>query len=261
MLAPLMPRRGYFPDFLTPAAAAGGLEEGVDAVLRTPRRQLKTEVGLLADANPLPSWVRSVGDGETGALRHLGAALRQYHASVLTPRWPDIAARVERDRLHRTRTQCRVDTEAMLSTFAPMLHWRSPVLCADYPVDRDVHLQGRGLLLVPSYFCRRMPVALLNENLMPVLVYPARAVRETAPTAPGGRLAPLLGHTRAAVLQTLLEPRTTSELAQYAGVSLSSASEHAAVLRRAGLVISTRDRHRVRHTLTPLGVDLLAGHA
>ncbi|WP_246235178.1 ArsR/SmtB family transcription factor [Streptomyces boluensis] len=254
-----MPGRGYFPDFLTPAAAAGGLDEGIEAVLRTPRRRLHTEMGLLAEGNSLPTWARSLGDGDTGALRHLGTALKQYHASVLTPRWPDIAARVDRDRMTRTRTQCQVGTEAMLHTFAPMLHWRSPVLCADYPVDRDVYLQGRGLLLVPSYFCRRTPVALLNETLHPVLVYPARVVRRTVPVAPCGRLAPLLGHTRAAVLQTLLEPRTTSELAEFAGVSLSSASEHAAVLRRAGLVNSTRDRHRVRHTLTPLGIDLLDG--
>ncbi|MFM9370701.1 ArsR/SmtB family transcription factor [Streptomyces sp. Da 82-17] len=259
VLAPLMPRRGYFPDFLTPAAAAGGLEEGIDAVLSTPRRRLRTEVGLLAEDNSLPSWASSLAEGDPGTLRRFGAALRQYHASVLGPAWPDIAARVRRDRMHRTGTQVRSTTDAMLRTFAPLLHWQPPVLCAAYPVDRDVHLQGRGLLLVPSYFCRRTPVALLNDELLPVLVYPARAplVPEQPPPAP--RLAPLLGHTRAAVLQTLQEPRTTSELAQYAGVSLSSASEHAAVLRRAGLIISTRERHRVRHTLTPLGRDLLTG--
>ncbi|MDQ8702924.1 winged helix-turn-helix domain-containing protein [Streptomyces sp. LHD-70] len=261
ILAPLMPKRGYFPDFLTPAAAAGGLEEGIDAVLSTPRRQLRAEVGMLADANALPSWARSLADGETGTLRRFGGALRQYHASVLGPAWPDIAARVERDRLHRSGTHSRGDTHAMLRTFAPMLSWQPPVLCADYPVDRDVHLEGRGLLLVPSYFCRRTPVALLNETLLPVLVYPARAPRQQQQLTPCRRLAPLLGHTRAAVLQTLQEPCTTSELAQFAGVSLSSASEHAAVLRHAGLISSTRERHRVRHTLTPLGMDLLAGRA
>ncbi|MDI3404992.1 winged helix-turn-helix domain-containing protein [Streptomyces cavernicola] len=259
ILAPLMPKRGYFPDFLTPAAAAGGLEEGIDAVLSTPRRQLRGEVGMLADANSLPSWARSLADGDTDTLQRLGTALRQYHASVLGPAWPDIAARVARDRLHRTGTQVRGDTDAMLRTFAPMLSWQPPVLCADYPVDRDMYLEGRGLLLVPSYFCRRTPVALLNETLLPVLVYPARAPRPEQQLSPCGRLAPLLGHTRAAVLQTLQEPCTTSELAQYAGVSLSSASEHAAVLRGAGLIVSTRERHRVRHTLTPLGMDLLTG--
>ncbi|WP_245238468.1 winged helix-turn-helix domain-containing protein [Streptomyces sp. MZ04] len=144
----------------------------------------------------------------------------------------------------------------MLHTFAPMLRWEPSVLSAHYPVDREVHLGGRGLLLVPSYFCRRTPVALLDDRLLPVLVYPAHPTLPHAAPA-DSRLAPLLGHTRAAVLQTLQEPHTTTELAEHAGVSLSSASEHAAVLRRAGLVASVRERQQVRHILTQLGAELL----
>ncbi|WP_306319095.1 MULTISPECIES: helix-turn-helix domain-containing protein [unclassified Streptomyces] len=258
MLSPLMPARGYFPDFLTPAAGLGGLDCGIDAVLSTPRRQLRAEMTLLAGRNALPDWTRQLAVGELGAVHLLGRALRAYHASVLAPAWPEIAARVEGDRRHRTGTQCRLGTEEMLRTFAPILRWQSPVLVADYPVERDIHLEGRGLLLVPSYFCRRTPVALLDEALWPVLVYPARQlIPEVA--GPGSRLAPLLGHTRAAVLEALQEPCTTTELARLAGVSLSSASEHAAVLRRAGLIASTRERHRMHHSLTQLGSHLLSG--
>lgn len=259
MLSPLMPPRGYFPDFLTPAEGSGGLECGIDAVLATPRRQLRTELGLLSARNPLPQWARQLADGEASALHRLGRALREYHASVLEPGWRDIASHIEGDRQHRTETQCRLGTEEMLRTFAPVLRWQPPVLFADYPVERDIHLEGRGLLLVPSYFCRHTPVALLDEALWPVLVYPARPPCPEPPAAPGTRLAPLLGHTRAAVLQALQEPRTTSELARCAGVSLSSASEHASVLRRAGLVTSTRERHHMHHTLTRLGSHLLTG--
>ncbi len=259
MLSPLMPPRGYFPDFLTPAEASGGLECGIDAVLATPRRQLRTELGLLSARNPLPHWARQLADGEADTLHRLGRALREYHASVLEPAWRDIASRIEGDRRHRTKTQCHLGTEEMLRTFAPVLRWQPPVLSADYPVERDVHLQGRGLLLVPSYFCRHTPVALLDEALWPVLVYPARPPRPEALAAPSARLAPLLGHTRAAVLQALQESCTTSELARCAGVSLSSASEHASVLRRAGLITSTRERHHMHHTLTQLGSHLLTG--
>ncbi|MEU7576266.1 helix-turn-helix domain-containing protein [Streptomyces sp. NPDC041068] len=260
-LAPLMPSRGYFPDFLTPAAASGGLDGGIDAVLSTPRRRLRSELSLLARDNALPSWTRSLADGDTGTLRSLGRALHRYHECVLGPVWQDVAARVEADRRHRTGVQCRAGTEAMLHTFRPMLRWRPSVLCAEYPVDRDVHLGGRGLLLVPSYFCRRTPVALLDEELPPVLVYPAHPPVQDPTTTPDCRLAPLLGHTRAAVLQTLQVPCTTTELAERAGVSLSSASEHAAVLRRAGLIASVRERQWVRHIVTKLGADLLTGGA
>ncbi|MEV5981368.1 helix-turn-helix domain-containing protein [Streptomyces sp. NPDC052114] len=261
VLAPLMPSRGYFPDFLTPAAASGGLHSGIDAVLSTPRHRLRDELTLLARDNALPSWARSLADGEADTLHGLGRALYRYHERVLGPVWPDVTARVEADRRHRTGVQCRAGTEAMLHTLRPVVRWEPSVLCADYPVDRDVRLGGRGLLLVPSYFCRRTPVALVDDRLLPVLVYPARAPVPERTTAPDSRLAPLLGQTRAAVLQTLKDPCTTTELARLAGVSLSSASEHAAVLRRAGLVASVRERQRVRHILTQLGADLLSGGA
>ncbi|MFD0554624.1 helix-turn-helix domain-containing protein [Streptomyces rectiviolaceus] len=259
ILSPLMPPRGYFPDFLTPAEGSGGLECGIDAVLSTPRSQLRTEVGLLASDNPLPPWARRLAEGEVSTLHRLGQALREYHASVLEPAWRDISSRIEGDRRYRTETQCRLGTEEMLRTFAPVLRWQPPVLLADYPVERDVQLAGRGLLFVPSYFCRRTPVALLDENLWPVLVYPARLRYPEALATPDARLAPLLGHTRAAVLEALQVPCTTSELARCAGVSLSSASEHASVLRRAGLIASTRERHHMHHTLTQLGSHLLTG--
>lgn len=147
------------------------------------------------------------------------------------------------------------------------MRWRPPVLEADYPVDKEVHLRGRGLLLIPSYFCRRTPVALADASLPPTLVYPARIPEPrsaplTGPThARLEALARLLGHTRAAVLESLGRSCTTSELARRAGVSLSSASEHAAVLRNAGLISSSRQRNCVRHALTPMGVALLDDRA
>lgn len=276
VLRPVMPSRGYFPDFLTPAASAGGgLESGIDAVLSTPRPRLRAELTRLVERATPPAWMRPLADGDPESLRRLGRALRAYHSSVLRPAWPWISERTEQDRLWRAQTQSVAGTDAMLHTFGPGLRWRPPVLTADYPADRDLHLDGRGLLLVPSYFCRRLPVALADGSLPPILVYPARAPARV-PVGAGGvggmsstggaggdvraeGLAQLLGHTRAAVLQSLGGLCTTSELARRAGVSASSASEHAAVLRRAGLITTTRLRNRVHHSLTPLGTALLTG--
>ncbi|MEO3850288.1 winged helix-turn-helix domain-containing protein [Streptomyces sp. B8F3] len=266
MLRPVMPPRGYFPDFLTPAASLGGLESGIGAVLSTPRQRLRAELTRLVDRAAPPAWMRPLAEGEPESLRRLGRALRAYHTSVLRPAWPWIGRHTEQDRLWRAQTQSVAGTDAMLRTFGSLLRWRPPVLTVDYPVDRDLHLDGRGLLLVPSYFCRHLPVALADGSLPPVLVYPARppAGRDTGGDAAGATgtesLAQLLGHTRAAVLQSLGGLCTTSELARRAGVSASSASEHAGVLRRAGLITSTRLRNRVHHSLTPLGTALLAGH-
>lgn len=52
---------------------------------------------------------------------------------------------------------------------------------------------------------------------------------------------------------------TTGQLAQRLDVSLVSASEHATVLRRAGLIVTARQGRAVLHTLTPPGADLLDG--
>lgn len=261
-VSPLMPPRGYFPDFLTPAESlAGGLDEGIDAVLSTPRRRLRTELARVATPATLPSWTRRLAEGEPEVLRLLGRALRQHHATVLQPAWRQISERVQRDRQRRIQAQCAAGTEAMLRTFEDGLIWRPPVLIVDYPVDRDLHLEGRGLVLVPSYFCRHTPVTLVDPELPPILVYPARGQDAgRVPATPSAEeLALLLGHTRAAVLRTLAEQCTTTELARRAGVSASSASEHATVLRRAGLVTSTPYRNRVHHSLTTLGTALLSG--
>lgn len=256
MLLPLVPRRGYFPDFLTPPAGAAGVEHGLEALMSTPRTRLRSELTVLGGRNPLPSWTRSLADGEPAALRRLARSVRMYHHGALGPNWPRISRRANTDRALRLHALWQGGAEAMLRTYAPSMRWRSPVLEVAYPVDRDLHLDGRGLLLVPSYFARS-PVALADTALPPTLVYPARPRSAyDAPRTDEG-LAPLLGHTRAAVLQALGGDPNTTELARRAGVSLSSASEHVAVLRDAGLVSSVRQSNAVRHALTPLGSALL----
>ncbi|WP_406482308.1 winged helix-turn-helix domain-containing protein [Streptomyces sp. NBC_01615] len=128
-------------------------------------------------------------------------------------------------------------------------------------MSRDIHLAGRGLLLVPSVFCWRTPVTLIDPLLPPVLVYPVS--RETgwsalaAPADCHNALEALLGRTRAAALTALANGCTTGELARRIGVSAPTASQHAAVLRDASLIVSVRMRNRVLHTLTPLGRALL----
>ncbi|MFE1404115.1 winged helix-turn-helix domain-containing protein [Streptomyces sp. NPDC058770] len=51
--------------------------------------------------------------------------------------------------------------------------------------------------------------------------------------------------------------RSAGELALGTGVSIGTASKHASVLRRAGLLASTRRGCMVLHALTPLGRALV----
>jgi DNA-binding transcriptional ArsR family regulator len=123
---------------------------------------------------------------------------------------------------------------------------------------RDLRLGGRGLRLVPSYFCWRSPVSLVDEEMPPVLIYPLQRSRPAAPARPAdASLAALLGRTRAAALRSLALAATTSELARFLGVSPATATHHTTVLRDAGLITSLRSQNTVLHTLTPLGAAML----
>lgn len=87
---------------------------------------------------------------------------------------------------------------------------------------------------------------------------PARTPHRTGSTV-APHLAALLGRTRAAVLITIAEHPlcTTTQLAARTKISPASASEHATVLRKAGLTTLTRNRKQVQHSISPSGLTLL----
>ncbi|WP_405688061.1 ArsR/SmtB family transcription factor [Streptomyces sp. NBC_00057] len=261
LLAAVIPPRGYFPDFLTPSQEGGepyGIDAGIEALRDTPPRRIRAELALLGAEH------REAGrtpDGHAELLGRLIGALRGYHRAAIEPYWPHIQASVEADRAVRGRALLDGGAQELLASLPPMIRWRAPVLEADYPVDRELHLDGRGLLLQPSYFCRVTPVVYRDPQLPPVLVYPVTHSRAPVFAEPGPWLGRLLGNTRSTVLRAIGNGCTTSELARRAGVSLASASQHACVLREAGLIHTLRHGSSVLHTLTPLGGSLLRGGA
>jgi DNA-binding transcriptional ArsR family regulator len=263
LLMPLAPG-GYFPDFITPSEAALGIEAGIDAVLSTSKERLRTEIGLLAaDPSTLPAGIQALGRGDRAALGRLGEALRLHHQVAVAPHWTQIQAHVEADRVKRSRAWLDGGCEGMLNSFRPLMRWQFPVLEVDFPVEQDLYLDGRGLLLVPSYFSWAQPDALHDPSLSPVLVYPVEhAPRKRGPADDDGNaesLGALIGATRAWILAAVDEGCTTGELARRVGVAASSISQHTTVLRDAGLVRTTRAGKSVMHTVTPLGKSLIEG--
>ncbi|MER5553067.1 helix-turn-helix domain-containing protein [Streptomyces sp. NPDC002793] len=269
LLSAVVPPRGYFPDFLTPSGGGTepfGFDAGTEALRDTPTDRIREDLGLLAAASPLtrrPSGAlpEVLADGRTEPLGRLISALRTYHRAAVEPYWPHVRASIEADRAVRGRALLDGGADELLATLPPMIRWRAPVLEADYPVDRELRLDGRGLLLQPSYFCRGTPVVYRDPVLPPVLVYPVTHPGAPAAAEPGPWLGRLVGHTRSAVLRAIGNGCTTSELARRTGVSLASASQHACVLREAGLVRTLRHGSSVLHTLTPLGAALIRGGA
>ncbi|MFE9918288.1 ArsR/SmtB family transcription factor [Micromonospora sp. NPDC005553] len=265
LLFALNPPRGYFPDFLTPYASVEGFEAGLDALRRTPAELLHRDLSVLAAENQLPSSAAALARGEVSALHHLAESMEQYRSLAISPYWGRIQAAVAADRTRRARALLDGGVEGLLASLRPTMRWESGVLeVHSYPHSRELHLDGRGLLLVPSFFCAATPVALLDPALPPVLVYPVdrlgalvSADADVASGAARESLAALLGRTRAAVLQASDEGCTTGEVARQLNISPAAASQHATVLRNAGLLVSHRERNSVLHTLTPLGRAML----
>ncbi|MFD9002380.1 ArsR/SmtB family transcription factor [Streptomyces sp. NPDC059582] len=267
LLLRLAPARGYSPDFLTPTVD-NDVESAVEAVQSTARTRLRADLALLAGRSAAAaSLLRPLAEGEAEALRHLGSAMRLYHQRALAPAWERIHAVVAAERAARAADLMAGGVERMLGSLHPQIRWESPVLTVAYPVRKELHLGGRGLVLIPSYFCWARPIALRDERLDPVLVYPAnrglQRLVEPADRSGAGCLARLLGATRAAVLEEIAaaEGITGADLVRRLRISPASVSEHATVLRQAGLVFSHRTANTVWHLPTPLGRAVLDGTA
>ncbi|MFI9761109.1 transcriptional regulator [Streptomyces sp. NPDC051963] len=266
LLAALLPPRGYSPDFLTPdLGGCFDLTGAVEAVLGTARADLKRDLTRLAASSrrlrPLQAEIRALAGGDSEALRRLGSSLRAYHRQALAPFWPHIRAQVDADRAVRARAVLEGGTDGLLASFCPALRWHPPVLEADYPVHRELHLAGRGLLLQPSFFCHRRPVTLADPDLAPILVYPIQHslswAREPGTHPRPTDLGALIGHTRAAILEDVVTGRTTGELAARFGVTAATVTHHTTVLRRAGFLLSVRHGRHTLHTITSAGLTLL----
>ncbi|WP_306330304.1 ArsR/SmtB family transcription factor, partial [Streptomyces venezuelae] len=186
--------------------------------------------------------------------------------AAVAPYWDKILEYLEADCEARGRAVMAGGVEQLLSTAHPRITWTSPVLEIPDGPEGDVVLGGRGLVLAPSVFLNHRPGQLIwpqDGTGRPTLVVSAppraheAAVLWAEPDETTEALGALVGQTRAAALRVLRAACTTSELADRLGISRAGASQHAAVLRRTGLITSRRVRNSMLHSVSPLGLALL----
>lgn len=261
-LFPAAPHAAYFPDLLTPPEGALGLDAGIETVLSTPRTRLRSEFGRLAGNGDDACWLEDLASGRRPALAELGTAMRGYYDVAVAPHWEAIRRRVAADVSIR-RAAAGGGVDALLESFRPVMRWTPPVLeLPHHPSRRELHLGGRGLLLVPSFFCRLHPITIFDADLPQVVVYPigrALGVQPSGERREGERRAALhrlLGDTRAEVLLAAVA-LTTGELARRLGVSAAVISHHTAILRAVGLIDTVRAGGTARHSRSPLGDALV----
>ncbi|GGU56597.1 ArsR/SmtB family transcription factor [Lentzea flava] len=188
--------------------------------------------------------------------QRLHRALRVYFRSVIEPHLPVIEDGVRTEVAAKIQRYLHCGPEGLLEVLGPATRWDPPVLSVDHPHRRDVHLDGRGLVLVPCYFALHHQVVQAD----PQLAYPIRTeCRLLAGGRPGGdHVTALLGSTRASILRSVVGGSTTTRLAKLVGVAPATVSHHTGVLREAGLIATEREENFARHLITPLGLRVLA---
>lgn len=264
-LLALQPRRGYTPDFPTPAPSRSlpEIRDQLADVLATPLDQVREEVRrALADrgGEPVPPGAEDLL-GDPGRTRsRVAAALESVWETLVAPHWSTLRELLEADIAHHGRLLTERGLEHVLPVLHPAIRWTGDAVVIEKGHRQTRNLAGAGLLLQPSAFTWPALAVVIDEPHQPGLVYPARGVAElwqpvTSDTT--SALSQLLGRTRATLLGSLREPASTTTLARRHGLAAATVSQHLAALRGAGLVTPRRHRHSVLYQSTDLGNRLL----
>jgi hypothetical protein len=263
-LTALIPPGSPGVDLSTLTGPAATIEQGVQALLAVPREHLLAEMEWADQRYKLPAAAWPLAEPE-GRLQ-LAEAARAAHHALVEPYWPRIHACLHADQVTRARTLAAGGPDRLLASLqGQWIRWRPPVLEVLAPSDAEMYLGGRGIALVPSMFWGPMPSLyydVSDPNAPPWLLLPTeerigRRRLWDKPRPDGAALAALVGRNRAAALRAIADGCTTTELADRVGISPAAASQHASVLRDAGLISSRRQGSAVLHVLTPLGAELL----
>lgn len=265
VLTTVIPPAGYFPDFLT-TPPAGPLTPAAElTALRAARLDgVRTDLAKVRDRarGTRRARVEQMLAAPEQARARIADAWAEVWDELLGPHWDALHRLLTADVAHRSRVTATEGLAAMVSRLhervawrpdevrVRMRHWTETVTCA-----------GRGLLLVPTVLGHPGCVVLTEKPAQPTLFYPARGISESwarGHASTQHALAELMGEARTRVLGALDVPHTTTETAENCGLAISTTSRHLALLRNAGLVMTTRRNPYAVHGRTGLGDALLA---
>ncbi len=111
-------------------------------------------------------WLDDLRAGRPKALADWSDLLRSYYRHAVESAWVSVSAAVDGDLAARRAALHTGGVHALLDSYRPLMRWQYPVLeLPGHPSGRDVYLQGRGLRLIPSFFCRLHPLTIYDDQL------------------------------------------------------------------------------------------------
>jgi DNA-binding transcriptional ArsR family regulator len=255
-LADLVPA-GQAPSFLD--VLADSLPDALEHVRSSPPELVGAELErVYAPAHtPAPAWIHALRQGDPEAWLLIQRAQHAAFQVLLGPVWAQVQDLHHAEFVRRAVQLAEGGAGSLLAGLLPGACLRGGVW--EIPGrPREVHLGGRGLLLLPSFHWTGGPLLSDLPDRPVAVTYPAGVGLPPQPDGAAGpaALAKVIGNTRAELLHLLAGERTTTELARQLRVSATTVSAHTAALRGAGLISTSRAGKAVLHRRTALG-DLL----
>ncbi|MFJ7289129.1 DUF5937 family protein [Curtobacterium sp. NPDC098951] len=254
VLLGLVDERRWVADFVNPRPTSPltSFDEELRALGRLPRAR------IVADLERVHDTVPPVFTGRHEAVvERLQQALATAWELCFAPHWARMRAVLQADISHRARTAAHAGIGAVLGGLSEAVRYDGTDLDVQLtsPVARDRPIGGEGLTLVPSMFVVRASVP-IDDDLPPTVMYPARgqgAMWSTSGHPDAGSVRDLLGATRAALLEALGEPASSTDLALRFGVSTSAVNQHLRVMERGGLLNRSRYGRAVLYYRSTVG--------
>jgi DNA-binding transcriptional ArsR family regulator len=256
----------YIADFATPTPhrPGGSLNSELRDLLATPHDIVWKNVEELIElGGENRERLHYLHDPEE-ALNRLVAELEIYWDRVFKVEWSRIQTVLENDVLYRARSMVLKGVEATLQDISEQMSFDvdTIVLKKSYNTCglRNTQLNGNGFQLVPSLFAGVKHVYWqVNEDWRPMFIYGARGAgqRKSQDLQPEEAMEITLGASKARILQALVEPINTGQLAEMLHLTAGSVSQQMGKLTQAGLVESNRNGNKVYYRLSPRGEKLL----
>lgn len=250
---------GWFPDLLSPVPLMDPPHpvEQFERLRETPADVVEHDLAMLREL--APGVVEGFAPEQLAD--RVATELTRYWHDVLEPLWDEVDAIAADDIAFHSR---RMSREGVASALGGV---HDDITYADGRLRVGVHACVEEVPVVPEVWfvpsAFRWPWIAVRHDGPVVVSYAARgAARVWEPSstsAADDALSALLGRSRAAILQRLVLPRSTTWLAKDLGLSPGTVSDHLSVMVSSGLLTSRREGRRVLYTQTPLGGDLAAG--